>query len=277
LLALARAFRVPTVFHLHSGAFDAFALNGGRLKQALVRATLRRSDVVIVLSERWSGWVKQFAPGSVVRVIPNPVDVPATLAKRTMEEGAGRVLYLGLITEAKGAFDLLRAWAIFRADVPGWRLCVGGYGEIDRFLSEAERLGIRGDLDFLGWVAGPDKARALESADVFALPSYKEGMPVSILEAMAFGAAVVATSVGGVPDMLRADTDGLLVSPGDIQGLARALVRLAGSAELRSNLVREARVRVGRRYSTETVIGQLSAVYDEVVAQRHASSPRMEA
>jgi glycosyltransferase involved in cell wall biosynthesis len=273
LLAMARLFRVPTIFHLHSGAFDEFATKGGRLRRWCVRRTLQRSDVVVVLSNRWRAWVQDFAPGSTVRVVANAVGVPDTLARRSSDGDAsrgGRVLFLGMICDAKGTFDLLHAWARFSAEVKGWRLVIGGYGEVDRFLAEAQKLGVRGDIDYLGWVAGPDKLRELSAADIFVLPSYKEGMPVSILEAMAYGATVIATPVGGVADMLEADVHGLVVQPGDVEGLSRALVQLASSATLRLSLATAAHAHVSSHYATDKVVRQLCALYREAAGARRS-------
>jgi glycosyltransferase involved in cell wall biosynthesis len=267
LLAMARSFHVPTIFHLHSGAFDEFATKGGRFRRWCVRQTLRRSDVVIVLSNRWRQWVQDFAPGSTVRVVANAVNVPHAVPRRSPEGDAargGRVLFLGMICDGKGTFDLLQAWVQFSEKVKGWRLVIGGNGEVDRFLVEAQTLGVRSDVDYLGWVSGPAKFQELSAADIFVLPSYKEGMPVSILEAMAYGASVIATPVGGVPDMLEADVHGLVVSPGDVAALSRALVQLASSAALRLRLATAAHAHVSKHYATDKVIEQLCAIYREV-------------
>lgn len=267
LLAIARTFRVPTIFHLHSGAFDSFASRGGSLRAAVVRYTLERSSVVIVLSNRWSEWVHTFAPAANVRVLPNPVNVPHRAgggSEPDKKTSSKRVLYLGLVSESKGTFDLLRAWQHFSQDVPGWRLVIGGYGETDRMISEVQRLGLADSVDFLGWVAGSDKERELAHASIFVLPSYNEGMPVSILEAMAYGTPVIATAVGGIPDMIRPEADGILVPPGDIPKLAGALVRLATSRELRHRLGSSGRELVIDRYSTEKILDRLASLYAEI-------------
>jgi glycosyltransferase involved in cell wall biosynthesis len=279
LLWIARRFRVPTIFHLHSGGFSGFADHGfgGPILKTAIRITLEASTTVVVLSERWANWVRDFAPRSHVRVVGNPVRIPeADDAARSFVDGrgGGRVLYLGLICEAKGSFDLLRAWVAFRARVPKWRLVVGGNGEVERFLREAELLGIGEDVDYLGWVSGPEKDRELSSADIFVLPSYKEGMPVSILEAMTFGVAVIVTPVGGVPDMMTPEVHGIWVQPGDVDALATSLERLARSPGLRAQLGHASREHVAVHFSTGVVLESLKAVYRDVLAApRHRSTP----
>jgi phenylacetate-CoA ligase len=267
VLALARAAGAKTVFHLHSGAFDEFASRGvgGPLLRRWIRRTMEASDAVIVLSAQRAEWVKTFAPASRVEVIANPVLTPEPMPSRGDAIDKGRVLFLGMICEAKGCYDLLRAWVDFRAVCPGWRLAVGGFGEVERFLAEAERLGVRDDIDYLGWVAGEQKDMELRRCDVSVLPSYKEGMPMSVLEAMAYGVPVLATPVGGVPDVIEADVHGLLVTPGDVAGLSAGLVRLATDPALRRRLGAAGRDRVIERNSADAVVGRLITLYGRVL------------
>jgi glycosyltransferase involved in cell wall biosynthesis len=282
LLWLARRFGVATIFHLHDGRFGDFAANGfgGPLLRWCIRRTLEGSSEVVVLSPRWGEWVRSFAPRSRVRVIGNPVHCPPEAALRpraAVESGdaasGGNILFLGKLCDAKGVFDLLRAFAAFAAQHPGWRLAVGGDGEVERFLAQADALGVRDRIDYLGWVGGDDKERALAGCDVFVLPSYSEGMPVSLLEAMAYGCAVIATPVGGVPDMMTPEQHGLWVQAGDVDALAAALARAADSRELRDRLGAAARRHVAAEYSVETVSRKIAEAYADALRRRRAVHP----
>lgn len=273
LLALARCFGVPTIFHLHSGGFAEWvgphgAGMGSRLRVWWIRHTLQSSTAVIVLTDTWGRWIHEFAPRAKVEVLGNPVELPiAPLieSQRGAPQGQGRVLFLGWIYDFKGCYDLLKAWVLFRQQCPGWRLVVGGKGEVDQFLAEAERLGVRSDLDFLGWVSGAEKEQELRRADIFVLPSYREGMPVSVLEAMAYGVPVICTPVGGVPDMMEPDVHGLWVEPGDVQGLSDRLVALATDMPRRATMAAQAREHVLGRSSVGSVIAQLQRIYTGVL------------
>jgi len=267
LLALARLFGVPTIFHLHSGGFAEWCASPGRfasLRRWWVLRTLERSDAVVVLTKNWALWMQDFAPRARVTVVGNPVEVPKWKPNdeaRGSRNGCGRVLFLGWIYDFKGVYDLLQAWVLFRKACPGWRLVVGGKGEVDRFLAEAERLNVSSDLEFLGWVAGADKERELRRADIVVLPSYSEGMPVSVLEGMAYGAAVATTSVGGVPDMMQEGVHGLWMKPGDIHGIANTLSQLATDQGLRSRLTEAAFAHVLANNSVEASLRPLLATY----------------
>lgn len=281
LLALARARGVPTLFHLHSGGFSQWvaARAASPLLAWWIRRTIESSSAVVALSGASECWLRGFAPRARVSVLGNPVAVPAgppVYEQRPPAPGPGKVLFLGWIYDFKGCYDLLRAWVLFRQRCPGWRLVVGGKGEVDRFLHEAEALGVREDLDFLGWVSGEAKERALREADVFVLPSYREGMPVSVLEAMAYGVPVLTTPVGGVPEMMRADEHGLWVEPGDVPGLADRLARLAESPALRERLARAAHAHVIDRNGTPAILASLIALYGRLAATApSAASPAL--
>lgn len=271
LLLLARKAGVPTIFHLHSGGFADWVGGTstsspavGRFRTWWVRHTFENSSVVIVLTDSWSKWVLKFAPTAKVEVLSNPVELPSSPLVETdrgSRHGQGRVLFLGWIYDFKGCFDLLQAWVLFSQRCPGWRLVVGGKGEVDLFLAEAKRLGVDKDLEFLGWVTGAEKDRELRRADIFVLPSYREGMPVSVLEAMAYGAAVITTPVGGVPDMMKPGVHGLWVQPGDIAGLSNCLAELATSPTRRLELADAARVHVERDSSVDAVVRRLVEIY----------------
>ena len=271
LLALVRMRGVPTIFHLHSGGFPDWVAThaSNHLMTWWIRTTVESSSAVLVLSGASARWMREFAPRADITVLGNPVAIPAgptVYEQRPPAAGAGRVLFLGWIYDFKGCYDLLQAWVMFRQRCPGWRLVMGGKGEVDRLLQQADALGIRDDLDFLGWVSGEAKERALRNADVFVLPSYREGMPVSVLEAMAYGVPVVTTPVGGVPDMMQADVHGLWVTPGDVQGLAQQLVQLAESPALRERLARSAHAHVIERNSVAAVTAPLLDLYARLAA-----------
>jgi len=271
LLWLARRFGVATIFHLHDGRFAEFAATGfgGGLLRRCIRRTLETSSLVIVLSARWRDWVRGFAPRARVRVIGNPVrcppDLEAIKQRNPQHSQVGRILFLGKIGEHKGAFDLIEAFARFDALIPGWRLAVGGNGDVERFLAEAQRLGVRDSVDYLGWVTGRQKDFELAATDIFVLPSYGEGMPMSVLEAMAFGLALITTPVGGIPDLMQPDRHGLWVNPGDVPGLVQCLERLANSPELRARLGAAARQHVQAVYAVENIVAQIHESYVDVV------------
>lgn len=266
ICALADLFRVPYVFHLHDGRFPLFYTRGcGTLTRIWVRTVLRRAARVIVLTRRWREEVAKVEPAARLTILGNPVFVPEAVTP--LRCPARRVLFLAWLNEEKGALDLLKAVPMVLRSVPEATFVLAGAGDIESFADLAQSLGIARAVSFPGWVEGKMKDDLLRQADVFVLPSYFEGLPVGVLEAMARGVPVVATSVGGIPDVLQDGVNGLLVEPGQPQVLGRALVTLLTDDPLRIRLREAAHAEVRNRFSIERVIAELRTLYGELGMQ----------
>jgi glycosyltransferase involved in cell wall biosynthesis len=262
VLLIARLAGCKTIFHLHGGGFRRFAtVEAGALMRRWIRHTLEASSVVITLSSGWAEFVRGFAPGARVVVVPNSVPLPAPSGIRQEPQ---RILFLGRIEEAKGVFELLGAAALLAPRFPALRLVFGGEGDADALRRRASGLGILERVELPGWLGPRERDEQLARAAVFCLPSHAEGLPMSMLEAMAAGRAVVASSVGGIPETIVDGDNGLLVPPRDEQALAGALQQVLGDAALRERLAERARATIEQHYSTEVVCGQLSALYREL-------------
>ena len=266
VLLIARLAGCKTIFHLHGGGFRQFAtVEAGALMRRWIRHTLEASSVVITLSNGWAEFVHAFAPKSRVAVVPNSVPLPAPSAVR---EEPQRVLFLGRLEAAKGVFELLAAGARLAPGFPALRLVFGGEGDAGAIRRRAAELGIGDRIELLGWIGPQEREAQLARAAVFCLPSHAEGLPMSMLEAMASGRAVVASSVGGIPETIVDGDNGLLVPPRDEQALAGRLAQVLGDEALRARLARGARSTIEQHYSTEVVCGQLSALYRELAETR---------
>ncbi len=249
---VARAFGKRVVMHVHSGAFKTFCGSHTRA----VCWVLRRCHAVVGLTPSWGSFFEQLQLRRVA-VIPNVVP-SAQLAPRR-PAGELHLLYLGLLSRDKGAYDLLQAMALLPASCPV-RLHVGGNGDTAAFTREIARLGLDQKVEFLGWVSGERKVGLLNSCHAMVLPSYYEGLPMSVLEALAYGMAVIATPVGGVPEVVDNNSSGILVEPGDVQALAAAIERLAADAQLRDQMGRES-ARRGKDFLPQAAEARLTQLY----------------
>jgi glycosyltransferase involved in cell wall biosynthesis len=277
--ATARAFGVPVIAHLHGSEFKTFYARQPAWRQRLIAGEFTRCRQVLVLSPSWADFVRGIAAQACVTVLPNWVRVPERPLEATPDEPSSpslpgslptpvQALFMGVVGTRKGVYDLLPALALARQSAPGLALVLGGNGEVDAARARAEALGLGGHARFLGWVAGADKARALAAAQIYVLPSHNEGLPVSILEAMAQGLPIIATRVGGIPELVRHGIDGLLVEPGDVPALAQALATMANDAALRRRCGDAGRARVAAHYSREAVMPVLEAVYADALRAR---------
>jgi glycosyltransferase involved in cell wall biosynthesis len=265
LMSIARLARWPIVFHLHGGGFREFYEACRPWQRRIVRAFLDRAACIVTVSERWQGWVRNVTANPRVTTIPNPVALPLQVP---VDRPGALVAFVGKIAEAKGVFDLIEAVNEVRETIPAIRLECAGDGDIEGAQRHVAIRGIRADVRFLGWVSQHRREELLARASVFVLPSHAEGLPMSLLEAMAAGCPVIASNVGGIPDLITDGVNGLLVAPGDRDALALALHRLIVDRDFASELGMAARDTVRRRYTTEHAIARLDQIYSGLGVQR---------
>lgn len=255
-IRLAFAFGVPVIFHLHGGEFRQFV--DERLAQNSRRKvvdTLMRCSLIYCLNDEIGQWLRALLPGVPVQVMPNPIDLQG--AEEDSEPRNSSILFLGRLEQEKGVLDLIMAFSEIAGRAPEASLVLCGVGSAQSQLEKVvQERGLASRVAFPGWVGGEAKALLLRRAGVFVLPSYAEGMPMSVLEAMATGTPVVASRVGAVAEMLEDGCCGFVVEPGNIEQLGRAIVA-ALDPEQRSTLVHRARERVRENYAAAVVIEHL--------------------
>jgi glycosyltransferase involved in cell wall biosynthesis len=296
LVRTIRAFR-PAIVHTHLQSANLYGRLASRLAGVPIVVATEHNVYTAkarryVMVERWlarmtdalvavSGEVRQFlsdqigvAP-SAIRVIRNGVAVPApspagVTALRTRIGGADAGIVLGTIaslTAKKGHAFLLRAVAQLRDRGVTCTLVLAGDGpERPGLEALTHELGLTGRVQYLGTV--PQPADVLAAIDVFVLPSLVEGLPLALLEAMLAGTAVVATAVGGVPEVVESGVNGLLVPAGNEAALADAIARLIGSPELRARLGASAKATIERGYTEAQYLASLSALYLDLAGSR---------
>jgi glycosyltransferase involved in cell wall biosynthesis len=206
----------------------------------------------------------RLSPASKYVVVRNGIDLERFARPRgRLFDGSPVVGAVGRFSEEKGHRYLLEALARVRRSLPGARLVLVGYGALEGELrSRAAGLGLDGAVTFTG---ERDSAEVLSSFDLFVQPSLYESQGLALLEAMAAGIPAVATSVGGVADVVRDGETGLLVPPADPDALAGAILRLAGAPDLGLRLAQGAARRVREHFSLGTMIDGYARLYRELL------------
>ena len=259
---MARCAGRPYIFHLHGGGFARFYEHeSGRVGRSVIRSTLGHAAVVIALSEEWRERLLKICPTARVEVLHNAVAIPK-LQIQSRQAAHATLLFLGHLLPEKGVFDLLEACARVARRVPDLRLVLGGIGRIEALRERAVQLGLGSHVELPGWLEPKEKSAALAASTLFLLPSYIEGMPMALLEAMSWGLPVIATPVGGIPQVVTHEVNGLLVAPGDVAGLATAITRLLEDPALSGRLGNAARETIERGFSLDEALARLSSIYN---------------
>lgn len=265
LASLGRCFGIPVILHLHGSETKQFYIALPSFAKRIVARQLSAASVVFVLSQSWRSFVLEVAPKAQVVVLPNYVGLPDEPAEKPSPDANINVLFLGLVGDRKGVYDLLPAFAAALKTVPQLFLRIGGNGEVEKAQALVDELGLQANVDCLGWISGDAKNDLLRAADIFVLPSYNEGLPVSILEAMSWGLPVITTTVGGIPELIKDHANGFLISPGDIPALQNLLEQLGDNPDIRRRIGLAARESIKREYSKEAILPILSSVYEMYV------------
>lgn len=265
LAELLRLCGVRVVLHLHGGGFAEFYA-ASRLK-VWIRRALERAGVVLALSSGWRDYLQSIAPRARVEVFSNSIDpMEYASANETARSDrttqAPRIAFLGALVRAKGVYkipDLARRFE------PGEVVfdVVGDGPEAGALAAALRQMGLEDRVHLHGALHGAAKRAVLEHAKVFLLPSDVEGQPVSILEAMAAGAAVVGTDVGGVPEML-ADGRGVVCGRDELTSMAGAIRRLLNDEAGRRRMVSTARDYVRQHHELPAQVRRLIAIYERL-------------
>ena len=244
------------IIHIHGGEYQEFYKKSNILSKQLIRNLLGKADIVICLSQSWVEYCGQNFKTKRLKIMPNIIDYP----------GAIIFLFLGLICKEKGIFDLIEVIAGNKEQYTGKiKLIIGGNGEIQRLRDLINKHHIEDIVEFLGWISSNEKADVLNNADVYILPSYHEGLPISILESMSYGKAVISTKVGGIPEIVRNNEIGLLINPGDLEAIKQSLnfvLENPGKIKEYGN-ISEQKV---QKYLPHSVIKDLEEIYKSVLS-----------
>jgi glycosyltransferase involved in cell wall biosynthesis len=264
VLAMAMLTRTPLVVSLHGGAFKDFYERLPRAARWWQRKIMRYAYRYLVLTKSWQDWASEVEPDARVEVIPNVVR-RAPQPKPSYPDPADKpvLLFMGRVEALKGIRELVEALAMAYARGARWRLLMAGEGQIQQAIEDAHRLGLPSSaVECVGWVDEEMKDQLLRACSAVVLPSHVENMPVVLLEGFAYARPVVATCVGGIPDIVIDKKEGFLVPPRDAAGLSEALVALWNmSPSEKIEMGYAARRRYELLYSTTSVLTRLEEIY----------------
>ncbi len=268
-IQIAKFFNKKVILHIHASRFKDFYNEANVQDKAKIVKLLNRVDSLIVLSKSWKSFFEEITSSStnieVLNNITQRVELDAKCRDKVKNYDKLHCLFLGEIGHRKGVFDLLNMLYEHREEFRD-KLClhIGGNKNEDLLLQEINSKGLGDFVYFDGFVVNDKKKALLSEAQVFVLPSYNEGLPISILEAMSYACAIVSTYVGGIPELIENSHNGILINAGDIEALYRAVKTLMYNKELLTTMSQNSLQAISSYYP-ETVLGKLHNIYKAVL------------
>lgn len=248
------------VLHWHGGEGKEYFRRIGHPK---ARRVLKLCSSIIVLSKQWQQYFEDTFHLGITHVLYNPMVKPAKAPMPPLQEPL-KLLFLGQFVDRKGIFDLLDVMA---RNQERWRgrvyLSAGGDGEIERFHQEAAEHGISDMVECIGWVNGEKKEQAFATHHILILPSYYEGLPMSVLEGLAHGKPIISTHVGGIPEAVDPHVNGFLVTPGNRQELSQAIDCYLMNPDLIERHGRASAIK-SHIFSPEEITEKLVGIYQSI-------------
>jgi glycosyltransferase involved in cell wall biosynthesis len=268
---ISKLFGTPVVMHTHGSEFHEFYNHLPVFLRATLSWIYRKCDRFIVLSESWKHFYVEALQlkEQSVSVLPNAVRIPRHIPARvSSKENKVLFVFFGRIGHRKGAFDLVRSLPhLPESDRSRLRLVMAGDGETSQLRELVSELGLDSVVTVKDWISSQERETLSREASVFILPSYNEGLPMALLEAMSWGLAIITTPVGGIPGLITHKENGLLVEPGDIYQISDALRLLIEDETLRADLGRAARESVSP-FGADSYWEALTNIYSSTATKR---------
>lgn len=266
LVKLGHRLGKKVVLHVHASRFKDFYNEASQKNKQRILQTLNSVDVLIVLSHSWKEWFASLGiPEDKIVILHNITSYPTKIESAQIKDGKVHFLFMGEIGQRKGVFDILRALTKHRDELVGKvELRIGG-NRHEEELKKAIADGKLQDLvKFEGWVGGEKKLQLLNWADVFILPSFNEGLPISILEAMSYGHPIISTPVGGIPEVVETGKNGILVTPGNEDEIFAAMKHYVDFPDSIMQEGKQSAV-IAKTYLPDYVLNHLKEIYINIL------------
>lgn len=265
IIAIAKFFKKRVILHSHASQFKVFYDDADGEHKEFIINTLKKVDLLIALSSSWEQWfISLGIDPNKITILHNITDYPVISQKGKKISKPLRLLFLGEIGERKGVFDIIKAMATHKEDIEGKvELRIGGNKREEELKQAIVNSKLEKFIIFEGFVSGKKKIELLNWADVFILPSFNEGLPISILEAMSYGMPIISTPIGGIPEVVD-DTNGILVTPGDHAEIYNAIKHYVDNPGDIEKHGCESRNKV-KTYLPDYVINHLRKIYVDLL------------
>lgn len=253
------------IVHIHGAKYLEFYNELNEKKKREVQKFLNSADMVLALSQDWKEKFEDIIGISNCQVLNNGIDNEEFIkASCNVENFHNSFVVLGRLGERKGTYDLIKAVKIARQSNPDIKVFLAGDGEIEKVKSLVLKDNLENNIEIVGWVNYDEKMELLKKSATLVLPSYNEGLPMAILEGMAAGKAIISTTVGSIPEVVK-EENGFLIEAGDVDALAEAMIKCSTDIQLLENVKRSNIDKIANEYSVTKMHKDLLDYYDEVM------------
>lgn len=272
-VGISKAFKKNVLLHIHGAEFNKFYENSNVIGKYFIRFVLNASDKVIVLSMFWKEFFLQIINDDKISVIQNGINSSkydhARIHVENKKATEINVLFLGNLVQRKGIYDILKSIPIVVNKFENAHFIFSGSeeqpGEIDKLKKECINQGIGKYVTFKSNFSDSEKIKLLAESDIYILPSYAEGLPISLLEAMAAGLPIISTHVGGIPEVITEEDNGYLIYPGDYLELANRIIQLIDNPKIRITMSEINKKKIRNKYDWKVVANKISNEYNQLL------------
>ena len=254
---LTKMFGKKLIVQQHGGNIKQFYYSEcGKKRQQFIKKMLQKADVFLVVAPYLKDIFKDIVGEEKIIIFPNAIEIPKRI---NPDYSRQNLLFLGRLCKEKGINELLEAVKELKSEFPDLQLYLGGVWVEEELKKKAQIFNTY--VHYLGWIDAERKEEYLQKCNIFVLPTYFEGLPMSLLEGMAYGCACIATEVGGIPQVMTDRTDGLMIPAKDVQALKEAIRELLIKPDLQKEIGINARKTVENNNDISKSVNKLVRIY----------------
>ena len=256
-ILLAKKKKKKLIIHQHGGNFEDFYYRVcGKKARKFIAGVLERADLLLVVAPHLQEIFAKIVTSDKIKLFPNAIGVPEEV---THDYSQKKLLFLGRLCKEKGINELLDASVELKKEYPDLKLYLGGVWEDSGLRKKAD---LYADwIVQLGWIGEQEKQKYLRECNIFVLPTYFEGLPVSLLEGMAYGCTCIATKVGSIPQIMVNDKAGILISPKSKEDIVTAMKYCFENPQLQEMMGKQARQIIKANYELFSTVEKLIEIY----------------
>lgn len=264
---IAKRMGVKTVIHMHGATIEDWYEKRNRIIQKIIGKIFTLPDRMIVLGKKWSVFMEQVmgdANKDKIIVLHNAVNVEKT---NCYNAEAHNVLFYGMLIPRKGIEDLLQAFQLILDQIPeNVKLTIYGDDKEFDIAGKIAEYHLEGRAVYCGWLPKEERLRCFSETMLNVLPSYNEGLPMTILESMGYGIPNISTNIASIPEAVIDGINGNLIPPGDVDRLAYVMKRLILDVDLRISYSQEAYLKAKEEFSLPYHFKKLLNIYGELAS-----------